>query len=109
MNERNLSSTTVWHTWLTKELIWSPELGLIAGLISKSLRATSQPTIPANGAQYRQAGEGTDQMRSNWWQLNIIKAHIGEAVEVKSKQNGGENSFIFHESFQRQTWILKNN
>lgn len=102
MNEGNLSSTTVWHTWLTKELIWSPELGLITGLISKSLRATSQPTIPANGAQYRQAGEGTDQMRSNWWQLNIIKAHIGEAGAQLSKVKTEWGRKLIHIS-----WVFK--
>lgn len=67
MNEKKLSSTAAWHTWLTKELIWSPGLGLITALISKLLRAVSHPAATTNGTQHHQTGwPGREQIK---WDL----------------------------------------
>lgn len=64
---RNSSSTAVWHTWLTKELIWRPGLGLITALISMSLRGASHPPAAATGTRHRQTGwPGREQIK---WDL----------------------------------------
>lgn len=71
---------------------WSPGLGLITALISKLLRAAPHPTgailthphPPTAHNLVRLGG----QMRSNWWQFNIIKAgDWGGWCSAESSQN----------------------